>query len=101
MAGKRKGFGDAGQAPKKPKFYVDDGATRYDIGRASYPCLIANPDNLEETIGKLERIQNELQPRITIDTSEHISSLTIRIVIEYEDNSGDPATSKALPQSLG
>jgi hypothetical protein len=96
MSGKRKGFGDTKQAPKKPKFYVDDGVTRYDIGRCSYQCLIANPDNLQETIGKLERTQNELHLRVTMDTSEHISSLTIRIVIEHEDNSGHPATSTAV-----
>ena len=96
MPGKRKGYGDTDQRRKKPQFYVDDGVARYDIRRASYPCLIVDPKDLHRTIGKLKRIQNELRPRVTMDTSEHISSLTIHIVLEYEDNSGDPATYTAV-----
>jgi len=61
MPGERKGYGNTDQEPKKPKFYVDDGVARYEINRASYPCLIVDPKDLHRTIGKLERIQNELQ----------------------------------------
>jgi hypothetical protein len=95
MPGKRKGYGSTDQKPK-PRFYVNDRVARYDISRPSYPCLIVDPKDLHRTIGKLERIQNELQPRVTTDTSEHISSLTLRIVLEYEDNSEDPATYTAV-----
>jgi hypothetical protein len=95
MPGKRKGYGGTDQN-HKPWFNVDDGVASYNIIRSSYPCLIVDPKDPHRTIGKLERIQNELQPRVTMDTSEHISSLTLHITLEYEDNSGDPATHTAV-----
>jgi hypothetical protein len=120
MSGKRKGKETTHEKPKKPRFYVHDGVAEHEIRRASYPCVILDPDNVAHHIGnldpdnvaqhigkldldnvahhigKLEPVINELQARLTIQTSEHISSLTVRVVSEYENSAGEKKNYSAM-----